>query len=105
MPNPPLTGVPLPARPSCTGSGASGGLPIAKQPSQCLVDRTIIWKGLGDLGIENDYIGDVNDPLSILAANQRPKVGALVLGAQILGYLSASPLHRSSFHLVSPAVH
>jgi len=79
--NAPLTGAPLAARPSGTGSEATGGLPIAKQPSQCLVDSTIIRKRLGDLGIENDYIRDVNDPVSILAANQRPKVGALVLGA------------------------
>ena len=78
---------------------------MAKQPSQRLVDGTIIWKRLGDLRIEDDHICGFNDPLCVLAANQRREVGALVLGPQILGRSSASPLHRSSFHPVSLAVH
>ena len=42
---------------------------MAKQPSQRLVDGTIIWKRLGDLRIEDDHICGFNDPLCVLAAN------------------------------------
>ena len=87
------------------GSWASGGLAISKQPSKRLVDGTIIWKGLGDLGIEDDDIRGFNEPLCVLTANQRPKVGTLVLGPQIVSRLSTSLLPRYSSRSVSLAVH
>ena len=71
---------------------------MAKQPSQRLVDGPIIWKRLGDLRIEDDHIRGFSDLPCVLAANQRPKVGALVLGPQLVLRFTAN------FHSVSPVV-
>src|SRR5206468_12130943 len=65
------------------------------QFSQGLVDGPIIWKRLGDLRIEDDHIRRLEDPLCVLAANQRPKVGTLVFGPQIPRRSSVSLLHSS----------
>jgi len=78
---------------------------MSKQPSKRFVDGTIIWKGLCDLRIEDDDIRGFNEPLCVLTADERPKVGALVLGPQTVSRLSASLLHRYSSPLVSLAAH
>src|SRR5438876_1215125 len=88
-----------------TASWSERGLAIAQQPSECLVDGAIVWKCLCDLVIENDYIRGCDDALCVLAADQRLKIGALVLGPQLVSLFPATLLHRSSSRLVSPDVH